>query len=320
MNMIFDKLYEYGIIPVVTLERVEDALPVARALAAGGLPVAEITFRTPAAADAIKLISSELPDFTVGAGTVLTPAQAYEAIKAGAKFVVAPGMSPAVAEYCLGREIPFIPGCATPTEIESALGYGLSILKFFPAETLGGIAALRALAAPYSGVKFVPTGGIYAENLVNYISDPAVLAIGSSFMVKNELITVGNYSEVTALTRTAMLAMFGFSLVHVGINCADSADAEAQAEPLCALLGLQPRPTSGAVFVGGLFELMREKYLGEHGHIAIGTNTLERAMKYVERMGYEFDPQGLKYTETGKLNAAYIKGDFAGFALHLIRK
>ena len=156
MNNVFDKLYEYGIIPVSTVNLLSRAVPTARALAEGGLPVAEITFRTTLAAKAIDAIASELPDFLIGAGTVLTPEQAHEAIAAGAKFVVSPGTNPAVVEYCLSREVPVIPGCATPTEIETALHYGLEVVKFFPAERLGGsifCARSRSLTARLSSCR-----------------------------------------------------------------------------------------------------------------------------------------------------------------------
>ena len=320
MNTIFEKLYEYGIVPVVVIDRADDAPPLARALAAGGLPIAEVTFRTPCAADAIRAIMAKVPELLVGAGTVLTPAQAHEAINAGAKFIVSPGTNPAVVEYCLGREVPVIPGCATPTEIEGALHYGLELLKFFPAEALGGIAALRAMSAPYGGLKFVPTGGIEAGNLAAYIADERVLAVGGSFMVKKELIAAGRFDEVTRLTREAVLVMCGFTLGHIGINCTDSDDAEAQASLLGGIFGLATRPGDGSMFAGSMFELMRGKYFGTSGHIAVTTNTIERAMKYIERLGYEFEPEGLKCNAAGKLNAAYIKGDFAGFAIHLLRK
>jgi 2-dehydro-3-deoxyphosphogluconate aldolase/(4S)-4-hydroxy-2-oxoglutarate aldolase len=320
MKKIFETLYEYGIIPVATLDRAEDAVPVARALAAGGLPVVEITFRTAAAADEIRAIAAELPDFTVGAGTVLTPAQAYEAVTAGAKFVVSPGTNPAVVEYCQSREVPVIPGCATATEIEGALHYGLEVLKFFPAEQLGGIAALRAVAAPYKELKFMPTGGISTANLVEYITDERVLAVGGTFMTPQNLIAEGRFDEITRLAREALFTMFGFSLAHIGINCADAAAAESGASLLAGMFGLQTRAGDGSMFAGSLFELMKSKYYGANGHIGIATNTIERAMKYILRLGYEFEPEGLKYTPDGRINVAYIKGDFAGFALHLSRR
>jgi len=320
MDAVFEKIYEYGIIPVVTLERANDAVPLARALSEGGLPVAEITFRTDAAADAIRAIAAELPGFLVGAGTVLTPKQAHDAIDAGAKFVVSPGINPAVVEYCLSREVPVMPGCATPTEIEQALHYGISAVKFFPAEQLGGLPMLRALAAPYRAVKFVPTGGVTLENLSAYAANERVLAVGGSFAAPAELIAAGRFDEIAGLARAAMFAMFDFSLAHVGINCGSPEEARAGAELLCGLFGQDTRLGSGSVFVGGMLELMEKKYFGAHGHIGIATATLERAMKYFLRLGYEFEPEGLLYGEDGKLRAAYIKGDFLGFALHLARK
>lgn len=320
MKTVFDALYENGIIPVVTLERAEDAVPTARALACGGLPLIEVTFRTDAAADAIRAIAAELPDFTVGAGTVLTPAQAHDAIAAGAKFVVSPGMSPAVVEYCQSRDVPVIPGVATPTEIETALHYGLEVVKFFPAEQLGGLQYMHAMAAPYRGLKFVPTGGINSANLAAYAADERVLAVGGSFIAPSDLIAAGKFDEIANNARAALFAMYDFSLGHVGINCESAGEAHSAANLLAGMFGQTTRPGSGSMFAGNLFELMEYKYYGTHGHIGIATATIERAMKYVERLGYEFEPEGLKYRDDGKINVAYIKGDFAGFALHLMRK
>ncbi|MGI6201945.1 MAG: bifunctional 4-hydroxy-2-oxoglutarate aldolase/2-dehydro-3-deoxy-phosphogluconate aldolase [Eubacteriales bacterium] len=320
MENVFDTLYEYGIIPVVTLESADSAVPVARALADAGLPVAEITFRSQSAAPAIRAIAEELPDFLVGAGTVLTPEQAHTAITAGAKFIVSPGTGPAVVEYCLGRDVPVIPGVATPTEIETALHYKLDAVKFFPAEQLGGLEMLRALAAPYRNLKFVPTGGINLSNLADYTAYERVLAVGGSFMTPAELVRAGKFDEITRIARDALFAMYGFSLGHVGINCDSAPEAHSLAATLAGIFGQATRPGSGSVFVGSLFELMEHKYYGERGHIGIATNTVERAMKYFERLGFEFEPDGLLRGPDGKINAAYIKGEIAGFALHLMRK
>ena len=184
---IYDAIGKAGIIPVIKLERVEDAVPLARALLEGGIPVAEVTFRTEAAADGIAAIRRELPQMLVGAGTVLTTEQAAAAIESGAQFVVAPGSNGRVIERVLAAGIPMIPGVATPSEIEAALERGLRVLKLFPAEVLGGIAMLKALAGPYPQVQFVPTGGISASNLKSYLQQKNVLAVGGSWMVQSDL-------------------------------------------------------------------------------------------------------------------------------------
>jgi 2-dehydro-3-deoxyphosphogluconate aldolase/(4S)-4-hydroxy-2-oxoglutarate aldolase len=204
MTDLLEKLGLLGVVPVVAIERSEDAVELGRALLAGGLPCAEITFRTAAAEEAIRRISSNLPEIIVGAGTVLSVDQAKRAISAGAQFIVSPGFNHKVVDWCLQNEIPVTPGVVTPTEIDMALDRGLKILKFFPAEAMGGIATLKAIAAPYGGVKFIPTGGINPKNLAEYLSLPAVHACGGSWLVKSTLISAGEFTEITRLAEEAL--------------------------------------------------------------------------------------------------------------------
>jgi 2-dehydro-3-deoxyphosphogluconate aldolase/(4S)-4-hydroxy-2-oxoglutarate aldolase len=204
MTDLLDKLGVLGVVPVVKIERAEDAVALGRALLDGGLPCAEITFRTAAAEDAIRRISSSLPEIIVGAGTVLTVDQASKAVSAGARFIVAPGFNQKVVDWCLQNEIPVTPGVMTPTEIDMALDRGLNILKFFPAEAIGGIAVLKAISAPYGGVKFIPTGGINQNNLADYLALPSVHCCGGSWLVKANLISAGKFDEITQLTQDAM--------------------------------------------------------------------------------------------------------------------
>jgi len=203
MTDVLEKLGLLGVVPVVAIERSEDAVELGRALLAGGLPCAEITFRTAAAEEAIQRISSSLPEIIVGAGTVLSVDQANRAVSAGAQFIVSPGFNHKVVDWCLQNEIPVTPGVVTPTEIDMALDRGLKILKFFPSEAMGGIATLKAIAAPYGGVKFIPTGGINPKNLADYLSLPAVHACGGSWLVKSTLISAGEFVEITRLTEEA---------------------------------------------------------------------------------------------------------------------
>ena len=204
MQEILDTLGHLGVVPVVKIERSEDAVELGRALLAGGLPCAEITFRTAAAVEAIRQISSSLPEIVLGAGTVLSVDQADRAVSAGAQFIVSPGFNQKVVDWCLGNQIPVTPGVATPTEIDMALDKGLDILKFFPAEALGGLATLKAIAAPYVGVKFIPTGGINQDNLADYLAHPSVHCCGGSWLVKANLITAGRFDDITQLAREAM--------------------------------------------------------------------------------------------------------------------
>ncbi|MEU2664391.1 bifunctional 4-hydroxy-2-oxoglutarate aldolase/2-dehydro-3-deoxy-phosphogluconate aldolase [Micromonospora sp. NPDC007220] len=193
------------ILPVVVLDAARDAAPLAEALVRGGLPCAEVTFRTDAAAESIRVMS-ERGDLLVGAGTVLTPAQVDRAVEAGARFVVTPGFSPAVVRRCQEAGVPVFPGVATGTEIQMALDAGLDTVKFFPAEQLGGVAMIKALAAPYRSVRFVPTGGVNTANLADYLALPAVLAVGGTWMVAPDLIAAGRWDEVAARTAAAVEA------------------------------------------------------------------------------------------------------------------
>jgi 2-dehydro-3-deoxyphosphogluconate aldolase/(4S)-4-hydroxy-2-oxoglutarate aldolase len=203
MNEQFNQVLAQRIIPVVAIHNAKDADPLADALIAGGLPSAEITFRTEAAEAAIKAMARR-GDITVGAGTVLTVEQAQKAIDAGAGFVVAPGLNPKVVRFCLDNNIPVTPGVATPTDIETAMNLGLEILKFFPAEAFGGLKTLKAMSAPYQAVKFIPTGGLNAQNVVDYLKFPKVVAVGGSWIVKADAIAGGEFDKITQLTREAV--------------------------------------------------------------------------------------------------------------------
>jgi 2-dehydro-3-deoxyphosphogluconate aldolase/(4S)-4-hydroxy-2-oxoglutarate aldolase len=203
-HQILAKLGTIGIVPVVAIEHLKDAISLGQALLDGGLPCAEITFRTAAAEDAIRRISSELPDILIGAGTVLNLEQAEKAVDSGAQFIVSPGFDYEVVNWCLKFNVPITPGIATPTEINMALAKGIRILKYFPAESLGGIKTLRAIAAPYQDVKFIPTGGIDARNLAEYLSLPMVHACGGSWLVKKNLISGNRFVEITKLVQEAL--------------------------------------------------------------------------------------------------------------------
>ena len=198
------KLQALGVVPVVVLENAEDAVPLAEALCTGGLPCAEVTFRTEAAEESIRRMAQAYPEMLVGAGTVLTTEQVDRAVAAGAKFIVSPGFDPEVVDYCLEKNIPVFPGCVTPSEIAQAVKRGLRVVKFFPAEQFGGASTIKALAAPYAGIKFMPTGGINAGNLENYLNHKAIIACGGSWMVKGDLVKDGKYDEIRRLTREAV--------------------------------------------------------------------------------------------------------------------
>lgn len=200
---IADKIQKTGIVPVVVLEDSKNAVPLAKALCDGGLACAEVTFRTEAAADSIRQMTGSFPDMVIGAGTVLSVEQVRKATEAGARFIVSPGFDEDVVDYCIEREIPVFPGCVTPSEVAKAVKRGLTIVKFFPAEQFGGIAAIKALAAPYTTVKFMPTGGINIKNIKEYLSCDKVICCGGSWMVKSDLIKAGDFEEIYKMTSEA---------------------------------------------------------------------------------------------------------------------
>lgn len=319
MNEIISQFQKLGIIPVVKIDNAKDAVPLAKALCEGGLPVAEVTFRTDAAEEAIRLISEAYPEMLVGAGTVLTTEQVDRAVAAGAKFIVSPGLNPKVVKHCQEKNVPITPGTSSPTDIEMALELGLDVVKFFPAEASGGLAKIKAMAAPYTKVKFMPTGGINAKNLQSYLDFPKIVACGGSWMVSGELINSGNFDEIKRLTREAVNTMLGFEIRHVGINAKDENEAEDVAGSFEKLFGFTKKSGGSSVFAGTAIEVMKKPYLGTHGHIAIGTNYIERAIYHMELQGFEFDMDTAKYKD-GKLIAVYLKGELGGFAVHLVQK
>jgi 2-dehydro-3-deoxyphosphogluconate aldolase/(4S)-4-hydroxy-2-oxoglutarate aldolase len=201
---IIERARAIGIIPVVSIPKLEHALPLAEALIQGGLPCAEITFRTVAAAEAVAQIRSRFPEIFLGAGTVLTIEQAETAINAGAEFIVSPGTNLTVVDYCLSKGVTIFPGVCTPTEVEMALSKGVDVLKFFPAEPMGGVKFLQAICAPYRNVRFIPTGGIDTKNIGQYLALPQVVACGGSWMVKPELFEAGDFAKVKQLAAEAV--------------------------------------------------------------------------------------------------------------------
>ena len=201
---IIGKLGEVGIIPVVKIEEIEQASRLARTLVEAGLPCAEITFRTHHASDSIKRIAAEYPQLLVGAGTILSVEQARQALAAGAKFIVSPGLDLKIVDYCLERDVAVIPGIATPGEAMQAMGRGLKVLKFFPAEAMGGIRYLQAISPALPGAAYIPTGGISAESMVTWLKLPVVHAVAGSWLVTPGLLQEGNYAEVSRLASQAI--------------------------------------------------------------------------------------------------------------------
>jgi 2-dehydro-3-deoxyphosphogluconate aldolase/(4S)-4-hydroxy-2-oxoglutarate aldolase len=320
MNDVLQKIANAGIVPVVKLDTPEQAVPLANALIAGGLPVAEVTFRTGAAEESIKRISKELPELLTGAGTVTTVDQAKRAVAAGAKFLVSPGFNPAVVKYCVDNGIPITPGINSPSQIEQGLELGLSVLKFFPAEQSGGLEMLKAFAGPYGGVKYIPTGGINVKNMTEYLSFSKVLAVGGSWMVKPELIAAGRYDEITRLCREAVMTALGFELRHLGVNDPDEHTALADARKMGDLFGFAVKQGNSSNFAGIGFEFMKAPYLGKNGHIAVAAVNVERAVAFLAGKGISTRAGTEKRDASGALTAVYLDIEIGGFAIHLVKK
>lgn len=204
MSQLLDQIAQKKIVPVVKLDRVEDAKALGEALCEGGLPVAEVTFRTDAAEESIRVMKKAFPEMLVGAGTVVNVEQAKRALDAGAAFIVSPGFSAKVAEFAIDNHIPVLPGTCTPSEVMAAMEYGLKVVKFFPAKQYGGLATIKALAAPFPSMKFMPTGGISAENIREFLAFDKIIACGGSWMVKDSFVKEGNFAEIVRLTKEAV--------------------------------------------------------------------------------------------------------------------
>ncbi|MEA5050283.1 MAG: bifunctional 4-hydroxy-2-oxoglutarate aldolase/2-dehydro-3-deoxy-phosphogluconate aldolase [Oscillospiraceae bacterium] len=320
MNEITKRISDLGIVPVIKLDDPADAVPLAKALLKGGIGCAEVTFRTDAAEQAIKNIVREVPEMLAGAGTVLTVDQAKRAIGAGAKFLVSPGFNEKVVRYAIEQGVPMIPGCSNPSDIERALELGLTDLKFFPAEQAGGLEMIKALCGPYTTVRFMPTGGINPDNFLQYLANDKIIAVGGSWMVKADLIKAKKFDEITKMCDEAVRKMLGFELLHIGINCADDREAAEGAQKFCTLLGLEAKDGASSVFAGKIVELMKKPYLGRHGHIAIGVNSVDRAYAYFTAKGYAFNESTISRDPKGKMKVAYLQDEICGFAVHFVNK
>lgn len=314
MNEVLKRVSDIGIIPVIAFNSVEEAVPLCQALVAGGLPAAEVTFRTACAEDCIKIINREVPEMLLGAGTVLTVDQADRAMAAGAKFIVAPGYDPKVTQHVIDKGGLMMPGTATAGEMQQAMNQGCEILKFFPAEANGGVAMLKNIGAALKTAKWMCTGGVNAKNVNDYLGYDQIVAVGGTWMCKSDMIKAGKWDEITAICKEAVKTMLGFSLAHVGINCENEVEAQRAAKTLCALFGFDYKPGNSSIFAGSAVECMKAPYLGKNGHIAIATNNIDRAVYHLGRQGVEFDES------TRKPKAIYLKDEVGGFAIHLVQK
>ena len=317
---IYSKINNYGIIPVIKIEDAGKAVPLAEALAFGGLNIAEITFRTECAAEAIKKISAAFPDMLLAAGTVLTVEQVKSAVDSGAQVIISPGFSENIVSYCMKNNLIVIPGCSSAGDIERALSMGIDVVKFFPAEASGGLDMLKALSAPYSQVKFIPTGGITENNLVDYLSHKSVLACGGSFMVKEEYIRNSEFDKIRDLTTNTVQKMLGFDLAHVVINCENTEQAERDSSKIESIFGLKKTDAGASVTNADILHFMKSRSYGKNGQIAICSNFIERAVFYLKEAKKEFIDESARFDSDGKLIWIYLDNIVGGFAIKLVRK
>ncbi len=320
MNPIVERVYEIGIIPVIAFNSVDEAVPLCKALVAGGLPAAEVTFRTACAEDCIKKIHEEVPEMLLGAGTVLTTDQADRAMAAGASFIVAPGYDPQVTQHVIDKGGLMMPGTCSAGEMQQAMNQGCECIKFFPAEANGGVGMLKNIGAALKTAKWMCTGGVNAKNVNDYLGYDQIIAVGGTWMCKSDKIKAGAWDEITAMCKEAVDVMLGLELGHIGINCADDAEAAKTAETLGALLSMAVKPGNSSIFVGKKeFEIMKKPGRGTHGHIAIKCNNVDRAIYHLGRRGVKFDMDS-KNVKNGKTIAIYLADEVAGFAIHLVQK
>ena len=318
MSEVLKRFGEMGVVPVVVLEDRKDAAPLAAALADGGIPCAEVTLRTAAGLDSIAEMAAD-GRVLVGAGSVRTLENCKDALSAGAKFIVSPGLNVKVVEHCLENDIAVLPGCVTPTEIMQAMELGLDTVKFFPASVYGGLSAMKALSGPFPTMRFVPTGGINAANLSEYLAAPFIAAVGGSWLCAKADIAAGDFGKITRLCREARQTMLGYELAHVGINTADAAASRAVCDMFAAAFGLPVKEGGSSNFVTPAIEVMNSPYLGTNGHIAIRTNSIMRAAADLEAKGYALNKESAKY-KNGRLAAVYLEREIGGFAIHLLQK
>lgn len=310
-----------GLVPVVVLEKAEDAVMATRALLDAGIDIMEITLRTDAALQAIAAIRTAYPEVLVGAGTVLSLEKAREAVAAGAQFIVSPGFNADIVQWCLEHNIPVTPGCVTPTEIDRALSYGLKILKFFPADIFGGLKACAAFNGPFGpqGVKFIPTGGVNNDNLADFADKPYIHAVGGSWLCGKDDIAIHNFKKITDTAAKAIDILLGFEFAHMGVNGTSEEDSLRTVRTLETAFKLTPKYGNSSNFAGPAIEVTKEAGLGKYGHIAIRVNNMERALYYLKKRGFTADENTAKY-KGNKMNAIYLTEEIGGFAVHLLQK
>lgn len=317
MEKLINKLYGFGIIPVVKIEDASKAIKLAQSFKHKGLAVLEITFRTEAAAQAIQNIALMDPDFCVGAGTVLTLEQLELAINVGAKFIVTPGFNPKIVDEALRRNIPIIPGVSSASEIEAALEKDITVMKFFPAEAMGGLNTIKALSGPYPYVRFIPTGGISQENMIAYLRDERIIAVGASWMSDPKDLMEDRFDVIEEKIENTMNSALELDFDHIGLL---SNDYDQDIRNLKSMFKQAISTHSKSTFVGQV-ELVKVKNpLINDVHLAYKTSNIIRSVRYFESLGYQFLEETKVLDDQGKLKAIYFENSVANASIHLIQR
>lgn len=320
MIAIMETIYRVGFVPVVALKDIQKASGLARALERGGIPIIEVTYRTAQASDCIREIRKNCPNVIVGAGTVLTIEQVKDAVACGAMFIVSPGYDQKLVSYCLENDIPIIPGVSNPSEIQQAVRAGLEVLKLFPAEPIGGIAAVDFMAAPFPGIRFLPAGGVLMSNLGQYLSNEHVFACAGGFVARSNMIEAEDWDGITRLCQQAVQVSLGFEFAHVGLNCGTRERAHDYAAFFADNFNQNEKEGNSSIFIDGRIELMKKPFYGTCGHIGFYTNSVERALYQLERRGLKISEETIRRDAKGRMLSAYLEGEVNGFAVHVVRK
>jgi 2-dehydro-3-deoxyphosphogluconate aldolase/(4S)-4-hydroxy-2-oxoglutarate aldolase len=316
---IMNQISGAGIVPVIKVEDANDAVPLCKALSRGGLPVAEITFRTDAAEQAIRNVHAEMPEVLLGAGTVLNSDQVDRALAAGASFIVSPGLNPKTVKHCQKNNVPVFAGCSNPSDIEEAIELGLKTVKFFPAEALGGLKTIKAMSGPFPQIRFMPTGGINEKNLLDYLAYDRIAACGGSWMVPSDAVAGKDWKRIEQLTKSAVNLMLGLELCRVGIHSGTREQAYEDARDFAGLMGALPVETETSFISGKEFELLKAAGRGEKGHLVIACNDVDRAVWHLGRRGHAFD-ESTRVRQGGRTVSVCLKREIAGYAIQLTKK
>lgn len=320
MKTNIDRIIGAGLIPVAAVSDASKAADLGRALCAGGIPVVEAAWLAESTAEVVRELRRGAPRLVVGAGRIHTGRQAEAAVLAGAAFIATSGFAGEAVEWCLEHSVPVFPGCSTPSDLERALALGLDTVGFFPAGFCGGAKAVQSLAEAYGTLRFLPAGGIDLRDVPEYLALDCVAACRGSWMVPEDLVGRGDFKAIEALCREAVRTAYGFEVQHVGINAGDAAEAGQIGGRFDELFGFALEENPASYFAGGQIEIIKGPFLGRHGHIAVQTVCVDRAVGYFGLLGVGLDPSTMQRGGDGKIVSAYLREEVGGFAVHLKRK